>query len=73
MPWEARVEEEVTLEHEGQIYSASYIQLGDELTVYLPDGSTRQTTLRGLNPDHAAETHLRGYLSALKCKARGEP
>lgn len=67
------MEEEVTLEHEGETYTASYIQLGDELTTYLPDGSTRQTTLRGLHPEHAAETHLRGYLSALKRKARSEP
>ncbi len=66
------MEEEVTLEHEGETYSASYIQCDDELTTYLPDGSTRQTTLRGLNPEHAAETHLRGYLSAVKRKARGE-
>lgn len=62
------MEEEITLEHEGKSYSASYIVLGDELTVYLPDGSTRGTTLRGLNPEHAATTHLRSYI-----KAKGNP
>ncbi|WP_256815408.1 MULTISPECIES: hypothetical protein [Pseudomonas] len=60
------MEDEVTLDYEGTTYSATYIVLGDTMTVYLPDGSTRQTILRDLNPDHAAETHLRGYLSALK-------
>lgn len=60
------MEEEITLEHEGETYSASYIQVGDELTVYLPDGSTRGTTLRGLDPEQAAATHLRGYIHSLK-------
>ncbi len=62
------MEEEITLEHEGKIYSASYIQLGDELLTYLPDGSERRTILRGLNPEHAALTHLRGYIHALKTR-----
>ncbi|MDH1007427.1 hypothetical protein N5J43_00840 [Pseudomonas nicosulfuronedens] len=62
------MEEEVTLEHEGETYSASYIQVGDELLTYLPDGSERRTLLRGLKPEHAATTHLRAYISTLKRK-----
>ena len=62
------MEEEITLEHEGETYSASYIQIGDELLTYLPDGSERRTILRGLNPEHAALTHLRGYIHALKTR-----
>lgn len=60
------MEEEITLEHEGETYSASYIQTGDELTVYLPDGSERSSDLRGLSPESAARTHLRGYIRSLK-------
>ena len=60
------MEEEITLEHEGETYSAIYIQVGDELTVYLPDGSQRSSELRGLSPESAARTHLRGYIRRLK-------
>lgn len=60
------MEEEVSLDQDGTTYTASYIQIGDELTVYLPDGSMRQTTLRGLKAKQAAETHLRGYIHGLK-------
>lgn len=60
------MEEEITLKHEGNSYSASYIQVGDELTVYLPDGSERHSELRGLSPESAATTHLRGYIRSLK-------
>jgi len=56
------MEEDITLEHEGETFTASYIVIGDELLTYLPDGSERRTDLRGLNPEHAAETHLRGYI-----------
>lgn len=62
------MEEDVTLEHEGETYTASYIEIDDELLTYLPDGSERRTTLRGLNPEHAALTHLRSYISTLKRK-----
>jgi hypothetical protein len=60
------MEEEVTLEHEGKSYSASYIQVDDELTVYLPDGSLRHSELRGLSPESAARSHLRGYIRSQK-------
>jgi len=62
------MEEEITLEHEGETYSASYIQIGDELLTYLPDGSERRTDLRGLKPEQAAATHLRGYISSMTRK-----
>nr|WP_146219665.1 hypothetical protein [Pseudomonas sp. RW407] len=60
--------EEVTLEHEGKTYSATYVQVDDDLIVCLPDGSERCTTLRGLNPEQAAKSHLRGYIGALTRK-----
>lgn len=60
------MEEEVTLEHEGQTYLATYTQYGDELVTYLPDGSNRSTTLRGLDAEQAATTHLRSYIKNLK-------
>lgn len=61
------MEEDITLEHEGETYTASYIVINDELTVYLPDGSERYTELSGgVPPESAARTHLRGYIRSLK-------
>ncbi len=60
------MEDEIVLEHNGESYTASYIVTDDELVVYLPDGTHRQTTLRGLKPESAAAVHLRSYISALK-------
>jgi hypothetical protein len=57
------MEEDVTLEHEGETYTASYIEIDDELLTYLPDGSERRTELRGLNPEQTARNHLRGYIN----------
>lgn len=62
------MEEDITQEHEGETYTASYIVIDDELLTYLPDGSERRTDLRGLKPEQAALTHLRGYISTLKRK-----
>ncbi|MDH5387626.1 MAG: hypothetical protein OEY06_04150 [Gammaproteobacteria bacterium] len=53
--------EEVTIEHNGKKYTAEYFVSNDVLTVYLPDGSSRQTVLRGLNPESAAKPHLKSY------------
>lgn len=53
--------EEISFEYLGKLYKAEYLVIGDTLTVYLPDGSIRSTELRGLNPESAARTHLRGY------------
>ena len=53
--------EEVTGEYEGREYRAEYTVIGDMLTVYLPDGTSRQTALMGLDPETAALTHLRSY------------
>lgn len=41
------MEEEVSLERDGKTYSATYVQVDDDLIVYLPDGSERTTTLQG--------------------------
>lgn len=56
------MDEEVSFEHEGTRYTSSYCVQGDDLIVYLPDGSQRTTTLRGLDPETAALTHLRGFV-----------
>lgn len=56
------MEEGISFEHEGTTYTGTYSVHGDELIVYLPDGSQRTTTLRGLNPEMAASTHLRGFV-----------
>lgn len=48
---------------DGTTYEIEYdIDGDDELTCYMPDGSPRSTTLRGLKPEHAIAPHLRSYL-----------
>ena len=54
--------EEVSIEHEGKSYSAEYVINGDTLTIYLPDGNSISTELRGLKAEIAAKVHLRGYI-----------
>lgn len=56
------MDEEISFEHEGTTYTGTYSVHGDDLIVYLPDGSQRATTLRGLDPEMAALAHLRGYV-----------
>jgi hypothetical protein len=59
------MEVEVTIEHEGTPYTATYLVVGDELIVYLPNGEPRATVLRGLNPESAARQHLRSYIRSV--------
>jgi len=54
--------EEISIEYDGKIYSAEYVVFGDALTVYLPDGSSRTIELRGLDPKGTAIGHLKGYI-----------
>ncbi|OOF20055.1 hypothetical protein BZJ17_14150 [Salinivibrio sp. IB574] len=54
--------EEISIEHEGVVYTAEYSIFDDVLTVYLPDGSTSDTELRGLKPESTARAHLRAYI-----------
>lgn len=56
------MDEEIHFEHEGATYTGIYYVQGDELIVHLPDGSQRTTALRGLDPEMAALTHLRGFV-----------
>ena len=56
------MEEEISFNHGGVTHTGSYNVEGDELIVYLPDGSQRATTLRGLDPETAALTHLRAFV-----------
>ena len=60
---------EVKVEIDGKEHSAEFEIFGDTLQVYLPDGTSRTTELRGLDPFHAAETHLRFYVAAKKPSA----
>lgn len=52
----------------GVMYEASFEVFGDELVVYLPDGSTKQTTLRGMMPTLAAKPHLVSYAKSQQAK-----
>nr|AAG34726.1 unknown [Vibrio mimicus] len=56
-----RMDENVSIEHNGEIITATYTVNGDTLEVYLPDGSSRSTELRGLSPESAAKIHLKVY------------
>lgn len=60
---------EAKIEIEDKEYAAEFEVFSDTLQVYLPDGTSRTTELRGLDPFHAAETHLRFYVAALKRSA----
>ncbi|MDE1348374.1 hypothetical protein [Vibrio aestuarianus] len=51
----------VTIEFNGKIVTVTYTVNEDTLEVYLPDGSSRSTELRGLSPESAAKTHLKVY------------
>lgn len=59
------MDEEVMLERKGVTYTATYMVMGEELIVYLPDGSKRSTTLNGMPPESTARNHLRGYVNGL--------
>jgi len=50
--------QKISHEIDGVMYEASFEVFGDELVVYLPDESTKQTTLRGMMPALAAKPHL---------------
>ena len=60
------MEDTVSVVVEEVEYSASYEVFGDTLVVTLPDGSQRQSELRGLSAESAAKTHLRGYIRLSK-------
>jgi hypothetical protein len=62
------MEDEITIEYEGNQYSASYMVNGDTLTVFLPNGEPRTTELRGLDPEGAARVHLRAYVGSVNRK-----
>lgn len=53
---------EITHNENGTNYRAEYEVFDDTLVVYLPDGSTRETILRGLKSDIAAMHHLRAFV-----------
>ena len=57
--------EEIVLEKDGISYAAEYEVTGDELSVYLPNGECRRTTLNGLKAESAALTHLRSYVQLI--------
>lgn len=53
---------EIEFDHNGIIHKATYEVIDDTLIVSLPDGSTRETVLRGLHPSATAMTHLRSFV-----------
>ena len=57
---------EITHNENGTSYRAEYEVFEETLVVYLPDGSTRETVLRGLKPNTAAMHHLRAYAQGQK-------
>lgn len=59
---------EITFNYNGIDYRAEYEIFGDTLVAHLPDGTTRETSLRGLAPDSAAMTHLRAFVHSLSKK-----
>lgn len=63
------MDEEISFEHEETMYTSTYCVQGDDLIVYLPDGSQRTTALRGLDPEMAAMTHLRSFVLHSKKQA----
>tara|TARA_R110002167_G_scaffold98718_13_gene259445 strand:- start:782 stop:976 length:195 start_codon:yes stop_codon:yes gene_type:complete len=54
--------DEVRIVVDGITYSAEYDIFDDTLVVYLPDGTTESTELKGLRPDAAARPHLLSYV-----------
>lgn len=55
---------EYSVVYNERVYTAEYLVSEDTLTVFLPDGSIRETELRGLNPETAVRTHLWAYLKS---------
>lgn len=55
---------EVKILSDGVEFVAMYETVDDTLRVRLPDGSTRETELRGLKAEQAALTHLRAYVQS---------
>jgi len=49
-------------EDNGKEYVAEYTINEDTLTTYLPDGTSKDTELRGLDPKSAAKVHLLSYI-----------
>lgn len=62
------MEDEVTLERDGLVYTAMYLVEGDTLTVFLPNGEQRTTELQGVPPKTAARPHLRSYINGISKK-----
>ena len=55
--------EEIKITFKDNEFIAPYSVEDDTLVVFLPDGSTRSTQLRGLKPSSAAKTHLKSWAS----------
>ncbi len=58
------MEEIISIEENGVKYTAEYAIFNDTLIVYLPDGSTRETELKGLKPESAARVHLLSFVKS---------
>lgn len=51
----------IVINRDGKTHEATYQVSEDEVTVFLPNGETRSSQLRGLNAKSCAETHLKYY------------
>lgn len=60
------MEDTISIVVEGVEYSASYEVFGDTLVVTLPDGSQRETELRGINIEQCCSIHLNSYVKSEK-------
>lgn len=60
------MEDTVSVVVEGVEYSASYEVFGDTLVITLPDGSQRETELRGINIEQCCRIHLNSYIKSEK-------
>ena len=55
---------EITIGHQGEDYTAEYYSCGGSVTVILPNGNMRQTDLDGLILEDAVRHHLEVYISS---------
>lgn len=63
---------EISIDHNGITYTAEFEVNGDALTVYLPNGESRTTVLRGMEPESTAMPHLRSYAKGVVATATSE-
>jgi len=56
------MDDEISLEYNGETYTTSYVVEGDSITLFLPGGRQIITTRGGLSIDSALKPHFLKYL-----------